>query len=88
MSGRIAAFERWRLAAARQPTPSLQESGLMFGMFSKAAIIGCVLVMTSGCTASSWISAAGAMANAQDDFKKKRTLNKIKAANQAASKKK
>lgn len=60
----------------------------MFGMFSKAAIIGCILVLAPGCTASDWISAAGAMANAQDEFKKQRTLNKIKAANQAASKKK
>lgn len=58
------------------------------GTFAKIFVISSALMLMPGCTTSSWISAVGAMADARDDYEKKRTLDRLKAANKAVSKKK
>lgn len=59
----------------------------MTGVRLKAIALCSVLLLLPACTASDWISAAGGIAEARDGYKKQQTLNKIKAANKAASKK-
>lgn len=59
----------------------------MTGAFSKAIVLCTAILLLTACTASDWISAAGGIAEARDGYKKQQTMDKIRAANKAASKK-